>query len=74
MRCLVCAESLTALDAEQGCLICELCYPREHTEEAMRRLWGDKCSGRRCDSQCTICQAWKFFESKGKVPSTEGCL
>jgi|688.fasta_scaffold00026_171 hypothetical protein len=72
MRCLVCADPLSMSDSDHGHKICELCSPREHTKRTMERLWGPRCKS--WDSDCVLCRAWKFFESKGKVPSTEDCL
>jgi hypothetical protein len=72
MRCIVCGDHMSKHDIDAGTTICEICVPHDHSQQAMERIWGPKCP--ESDSDCLLCRAWKFFESKGKVPATEDCL
>jgi len=72
MRCVVCAEPMSKLDQDSGHDVCECCSPRDHTQQAMERIWGPKCSSQ--DPDCILCRAWNLFETTGLIPATEEAL
>lgn len=72
MRCIVCSEPMSQSERDSGHSVCEVCFPRDHTRQAMERIWGPKCHTP--DQDCILCRAWRFFEAKGLVPATEDAL